>query len=230
MRGILLFATGLLIALATVVAVLPLRWVTSRYLPGLKATAVTGSIWDGRIRGARYLGFPVGDVDAGLRLRPLLRGEAEIAFQRLGEPLAGNATLSRQARKVSDVTGTITLPVPVGGASVVLALDDLALETDRQRRCLAVSGTVTATLAPLPVIGNIPPLSGRPRCEGESLHAPLALADRSVGLDVRLSPSGGWQADLALRNLNPLASGMLEVAGFTRTAEGVSVRLAGTIG
>ncbi|MGL6043446.1 MAG: type II secretion system protein N [Sandaracinobacteroides sp.] len=228
MRRIFLFSLGLLLALAAGIAVLPLGWVTTRYLPGLEATSVSGTIWDGRIRGARYQGLPVGDVDAALQVRPLLRGEAEIAFQRLGEPLSGNATLSRGLRRVTDVTGTITFPAPLGGSAVVLALDRVALETNAQGSCRAVSGTVTATLGGLPVIGSVPPLEGQLRCDGDAFHAPLALADRSVGLDARLWPTGSWQADLAIRNRNPLVLGLLELAGFGRTAEGVALRMAGT--
>lgn len=228
MRRIFILLVGLVAVAAVALAVLPLRWVTARYLPGLEADSVSGSVWNGRIRGARYQGLAIGDVDAGLSVRPLLRGDAEIRFKRLGERLEGYAMLSRGVRKVSGVEGTVTLPSPVGGIAVVLGLQDVSVETDAAGGCRAVSGTVTATVGALPVIGEIPPLEGQPRCDGDAFHAPMELADRSVGLDLRLWRTGGWQADLAIRNANVLAAGLLELAGFSRTADGMTLRIAGT--
>jgi general secretion pathway protein N len=225
MRRIGLLLLGLLGLAALVIAVLPLRWVTDRYVPGLEAEQVEGSIWKGRIRGARYQGLFIGDVDAGLAPAPLFRGEAEIRFNRLGERLAGRATLSRGARRVSDVSGSVT--VQAAGLPLVLGLEDVTVETDARGRCRAVTGTVTASVGPLPVIGNLPQLAGQPRCDGETFHAPLALPDGASSLDMRLWPSGRWQAMLALRNIHPIVAGLLETAGFARTADGLVLQLEG---
>ncbi len=162
---------------------------------------VEGSIWNGRIRGARYQGLAIGDVDAGLAPAPLLRGEAEIRFNRLGERLAGHVTLSRGARRLSDVSGTVT--VKAAGLPLVLGLEDISVETDARGRCRAVTGTVMASIGPLPIIGPLPQLAGEPRCDGEAFHAPLALPDGAGSLDVRLAPSGRWQAMLALQDIHP---------------------------
>jgi general secretion pathway protein N len=233
MRRIFLILLGVLLVAAVAVALLPLSWVTGRYLPGLEAEAVSGTIWNGRIRAARYQGVPIGDVEAGLVLQPLLKGEAEIGWTRLeqarGDRLAGRATLSRGLGRVSDVSGTVTLPVPVGGVSVLVALEGVTVVTDRRGRCRAVSGDVTATVAGLPMIGALPPLGGQPRCDGEAFHAPLGLADGSIGLDLRLWPARRWEADLALRQLSPLIVGLLELAGFRRTEDGVAIRTGGTL-
>jgi general secretion pathway protein N len=225
MRRIGLLLLGVLALAALVIAFLPLRWVTDRYVPGLQAERVEGSVWKGRIRGARYQGLNIGDVDAGLALAPLLRGEAEIGFARLGEPLAGRVTLSRGSRKLSDVGGSVT--VSAAGLPLVLGLQDVAVETDARGRCRAVSGTVTATVGPLPMIGNLPQLAGQPRCDGEAFHAPLALPDGASSLDMRLWPTGRWQAALALRNIHPIMAGLLETAGFARTADGLLLQLEG---
>jgi general secretion pathway protein N len=227
MRRILLILVGLGAVVAGVLAFLPLAWVTDRFVPGLEATSVSGTIWDGQIRGARYQGVPIGDLDAQLALKPLLRGDAEIAWQRLGEPLAGRATLSSGVRRVSEVTGTVTLPVPLGGVAVGLALDGVTLETDVAGRCRAIEGVVTAQLGGLPVIGAIPPLSGKPRCDGEGILVPLGLTDNSIGLDLRAWRTGRWQADLAIRQQSPFVLGLLELAGFQRTADGALLRLDG---
>jgi hypothetical protein len=199
--------------------------VTDRYVPGLEAERVEGSIWKGRIRGARYQGLFIGDVDAGLAPAPLLRGEAEIRFARLGERLAGRALLSRETRRVSDMSGSVT--VAAAGLPLVLGLEDVAVETDARGRCRAVSGTVTASIGPLPIIGDIPQLRGQPACDGEAFHAPLGLPDGASRLDIRLWPAGRWQALLALQNIHPIAAGLLETAGFTRTEDGLVLALEG---
>lgn len=238
MRRTLLIISGLVAAAALAVALLPLGWVTGRYVPGLEAEAVSGSIWDGEIRGARYEGLEIGDLKAGLAWQPLLRGEAEIGWTRLerqrGDRLAGRASLSRGVRRVSGVTGTVALPVMAGGVAggvlVLVGLEDVTVVTDVRGRCRSVSGVVTATLAGLPVIGTTPTLTGAPACEGEAFHAPMRLADETVGLDLRLWPSGRWQADLSIRRQTELVTRLLELAGFERNAGGVSIRFAGTTG
>jgi general secretion pathway protein N len=240
MRRALLIVSGLVGLVVLGAALLPLGWVTGRYVPGLEADSVSGSIWDGEIRGARYAGQEIGDLKAGLAWQPLLRGEAEIGWTRLerqrGDRLAGRATLSRGVRRVSGVTGTVALPVKAGGLAgdlaggmlLLVGLEDLTVVTDVRGRCRSVSGVVTATLAGLPVIGTTQPLTGQPVCEGEAFHAPMRLADETLELDLRLWPSGRWQADLAIRRQAELVTRLLEMAGFERTAGGVSIRFAGT--
>jgi general secretion pathway protein N len=224
-RKLGLLLLGLLAVAALVIAFLPLRWVTDRYVPGLEAQQVDGTVWKGRVRGARYQGLAIGDVDARLALRPLLRGEAEIGFERLGERLAGRVTLSRDARRVSDLTGTVTLSAR--GLPLLLGLEDVAVETDTAGRCRAVTGTVSASLPKLPVVGELPPLVGQPRCDGDIFHVPFVLDEAGVGLDVRLGPNGRWRADLLLRNVPPIMAGLMEVAGFSRTSEGLVLTLEG---
>lgn len=239
MRRALLILSGLVALALLAGALLPLGWVTARYVPGLEAESVSGSIWRGRIRGARYEGIPIGDVDAGLAFGPLLRGEAEIGWSRMerqrGDRLSGRASLSRGDQRLSGVTGTVALPMRVGGAAVVVGLDDVTVVTDRRGRCRMVAGRVSATVEGLPLIGALPPLSGVPACDGEAFHAPLGAGDGSVGLDLRLWPARGgmrgrWQADLSIRRQSPLIMGLLELAGFQRTADGVSISLAGVAG
>jgi general secretion pathway protein N len=238
MRRVLLIVSGLVVLAALVVALFPLGWVTGRYVPGLEATSVSGSVWDGEIRGARYEGLEIGDLKAGLAWQPLLRGEAEIGWSRLerqrGDRLVGRATLSRGVRRVSGVTGTVALPVMAGGFAggmlVLVGLEDVTVVTDVRGRCRSVTGEVTATLAGLPVIGTTPPLTGAPVCDGEAFHAPMGLADESIGLDLRLWPSGRWEADLSICRQTELVTRLLELAGFARTEGGASIRLAGTTG
>jgi len=225
MRRIGLFLAGLLALAALVIAFLPLRWVTDRYVPGLEAASVEGTIWNGRIRGASYQGLAIGDVDAGLAPGPLLRGKAEIRFARLGERLEGQVTLSRTTRRVSGLDGTVT--VPAAGLPLLIGFGDVTVETDPRGRCRAVSGSVTASVGPLPVVGTLPKLAGQPRCDADGFHAPLALPDGAGSLDMRLAPSGSWQADLALRNLHQMVVTLLEAAGFGRTADGVMLSLEG---
>jgi general secretion pathway protein N len=225
MRRIGWLLIGLAALAAVIFAFLPLSWVTTRYVPGLETASVEGSIWKGRIRGARYQGIAIGDVDAGLAFRPLLKGEAQIDFQRLGERLDGRVTLSRGTGRVSDLSGTLTVRTPA--VPIVLGLDDVSVITDLAGRCRSVSGTVTASIGPLPVLGELPPLVGQPRCAGEAFLVPMALPEGGAGLDVRLWATGRWQADLAVTNTHPLVAGLLETAGFQRTADGLVLVMEG---
>lgn len=242
MRRTLLMVSGLIGLLALGVALLPLGWVTGRYVPGLEADSALGSIWDGKVLGARYQGLEIGDLEVGLALQPLMRGEAEIVWSRLertrGDRLSGRATLSSGVRLVTGVTGTVALPLKAGGLSgklaedslVLVGLEDLTVVTDALGRCRSVAGTVTATVAGMPVIGTIPPLTGVPVCAAAGFQAPMALADERVGLDLGLLPGGQWQADLRVRRQTELVIRLLEMADFQRTQDGVSIRFAGTAG
>lgn len=212
------------------IAFLPLAWVTDRHVPGLEADSVSGSIWNGRLRNARYAGLAVGDVAAGLSASALLRGRAELGFTRLDERLEGRLGVGRGLRRVSGLDGTLTLPLagePVVPLALRLGFRDARLETDARGRCRAAGGQVEARLVGLPVPGTLAPLAGTPVCEGDALLLPLAAAGGSPGLDLRVAPDGAWSADLAVRAGDPLAVALLGAAGFAREGDRLVLRLVG---
>jgi general secretion pathway protein N len=225
-------AVGLVLLLAALaIAALPLSWVTARYVPGLEADAVSGSIWNGRLVNARYAGLAIGDVEAGLRASALLSGKAELGFERLGERLSGRVGVGRGLRSVSGLEGTLTLPLagrqPALPLALTLGFRDAFLEADARGRCRAAGGEVTAELGGLPVIGSSPMLTGTPACAGELLLLPLAAPGGAAGLDLRVAPDGAWSADLALSVRDPLVAALLGTVGFAADGDRLTLRLAG---
>lgn len=237
----------LLGVMALVVWRLPLARVVETQIPGLEADSVTGTIWNGQVRGARYQGIALGDVDVGLIPQSLLRGAPQVQFHRLQGPvsgrivvsrdvsrvegpLLGRAALSREVRRVEGVGGELALPLGRTGLAARLELADVMLETDLRGRCRAVAGTVRATLAGVPVLGETPALSGTPRCDGAAIRVPMALGDDSMGLDLRLQPDRQWDAALSVRAVSPLPRAMLGAAGFALGPDRATLALSGTLG
>lgn len=215
------FVLVLLGLLGLGVAFLPLSPVVGRLAPGLEAEQISGSIWNGQLRGASYGGLPLGDVDVGLDPRRLLRGEASLQFKRLDPRLSGRAGGTRNERRLEALTGDVRLqllPAPVPPAAI--SFDAVSLVTDVTGRCLSAGGTVSARLAEVPLLGVTPPLIGQPRCDGDALMAPLRAADGEAGLDLWLWRDGRWRAALRLSGLNPLLVAGLQAFGFQPESAG----------
>jgi general secretion pathway protein N len=197
------------------IAFMPLAPVLGRLAPGLEAEDVSGTIWNGRLRGARYAGVAIGDADVGLDPRRLVRGEASLAFTRLSPRLSGRVGGTRADRRLEELTGELMLnllPAPVPAAAI--AFDGVHLRLDPAGRCLEAGGRVAARLTGVPLMGETPALEGEPRCEGEALLAPLAARGAPLGLDLRVARDGGWQAALRIGGLNPFGQMALAAAGF----------------
>jgi general secretion pathway protein N len=225
----------------------PLDRVVRSQIPGLEADAVTGTIWRGQVRGGRYQGLALGDVDVGLIPQSVLRGAPQVRFHRLQGPvsgrivlardvsrvegpLLGRVALSRTVRRVEGVAGELTLPLGQTGLAARVELADVMLETDLRGSCRAVAGTVRATLAGVPILGDTPPLAGEPRCDGPAIRVPMALADGSMGLDLRLQPDRRWDAELSVRVANPLLRTVLGTAGFALGPDRATLALSGALG
>jgi general secretion pathway protein N len=236
---------GVIALLGMLVWRFPLERVVRTQIPGLEAAAVTGTIWDGRVLGARYQGVALGDVDVGLIPGSVLGGTPQVRFHRLQGPvsgrillsrdisrvegpLLGRVAISRDVRRVEGVTGELALPLGRTGLAARVELADVMLETDLRGRCRAVAGQVRATLAGVPIMGDTPPLAGEPRCDGPAIRVPMALADGSMGLDLRLQPDRRWDAELSVRAANPLLRTMLATAGFAVGPDRATLAFSGT--
>ncbi len=216
---------GLLAVLGLAVWLMPLDLVVRQVAPGLEADGISGSIWNGRLRNARYGGMPLGDVHVGLDPGRLLAGEASLGFSRLGPPLEGRLGGSRHELKAEALTGEVVLPLlPPPAPEVRVELQDANVRLDRAGRCRSAGGQVTARLQGVPIIGETPPLVGSPRCDGEALLAPLVAPGGGTGLDLRVWPDGRWHGGLWLKGLPPLAEVALQALGFGMDADG-AVRL-----
>ncbi len=230
MRRAIVVLLLLLGVLAVIVWRFPLDRVVHTHIPGLEAEAVTGTIWDGEVRGARYQGLKIGDVDLGLIPETLLRGAPQVRFDRLQGPVSGRVLLSRQVRRVEGVTGELGLPLGRTGLAVRLEMAGVALETDPAGNCRAVEGQVQATLTGLPILGATPPLAGAPLCEGQAIAVPLAPADDSMGLKLKLHPDRRWDADLSIMARNPVLRALLQTAGFALASDRAVLRVSGELG
>lgn len=215
-------------ALALLVLFFPLSAVTSRLAPGLEADQVSGSVWKGRLRNARYAGVPVGDVDVGLDAGRLLKGEASLRFHRLGPNLSGRAGGTRQDRRLEELSGELPLQIlPAPAPALTIRFSDVHLTLSPRGACRSAGGVVSTSLSGIPFLGETPSLSGAPACDGDRLFAPLRLPGDRAGLDLWLGADGGWTGKLRLRPDSRVALAALSAAGFsiesgyaTLTAEG----------
>lgn len=230
MRRVLLVLTVLVAGLAVVAWRFPLDRIVPTRIPGLEVESVSGTIWAGEVRGARYQGLALGDVDLALLPRSLLSGTPQVRFDRLQGPISGRVSLSRAMRRVEGVTGELALPLGPTGLSARIDLANVALETDLAGNCRQVEGAVQATLTGVPVIGTTPTLAGTPRCDGQAVLVPLALPDQGMRLDLALQPDRRWQADLSLRVPNPLLRTLLGTAGFAVSEDRATLSVAGALG
>jgi general secretion pathway protein N len=229
MRRVMLVVLLLLGVAAVIAWRFPLARIVPNRIPGLEVQSVTGTIWDGQVRGARYQGLDIGDVDLRLLPRTLLSGTPQVQFDRLQGPISGRASLSRDVRRVEGVTGELALPLGPTGLSARIAMADVLLETELSGACRVVDGKVQATLTGIPLIGTTPPLAGTPVCDGAAIRVPMELADRSVGLDLSLQPDRSWQADLSLAVPNPLLRTLLGTLGFAIEGDRATLSAAGAL-
>jgi hypothetical protein len=226
MRKFLVALLVLLGVAALVAAFLPMRLVTGGAIPELEAESVSGTIWNGQLRGVRYQRVPVGDVDAGLSLGSVLRLQPEVRFRRPDRSLGGFAGITRGERRLADVTGALDVPLGRSGLSLALGFEELALVTDTGGRCLRVSGMVTASLGNVPVLGSTPAMRGAPGCEGEGIRLPLLLEQGGMGLDIRIGRRLDWTAELSVLPANRLVGAGMLLGGFATAPPG-TVPLAG---
>lgn len=225
-----------LVALLAGILLFPLRLAVSSLAPGLEADAVTGSVWNGQLRNARWDGVPLGDLDIGLDPRSLLGGNPELAFTRLnsgvnGATLNGSVGGSRQEKRIVGLDGDLQLellPAPV--PRVALTFADVSASFSNSRGCMAAGGTITARISGIPLMGDSPPISGTPRCDGDALLTRLAAPTAPLALDLWLWQDGRYRAGLAVQTANPLARITLSGIGFTPTSEGATLLVEGKSG
>lgn len=215
MRWVVVVLGVFLATLALLILFFPLSAATARLAPGLEADTVSGSIWKGRLRNARYAGLPLGDIDVGLDPVRLLKGEASLRFMRLGTRLQGRVGGSRQARGLEELSGELPLQIlPAPLPAFLIRFTDVHVALSPRGDCRSAGGTVSTSLSGIPFLGETPPLAGTPRCDGNRLFAPLRLPGDQAGLDLWLGARGDWEGRLRIRPGNRLALMGLAAAGF----------------
>lgn len=201
-RPSVLFGAMLFLAL---IVLLPMRIVlgaTAAGEEGLSARRVSGSIWDARLREARFGDVVLGDVKARLSPFALLIGRARLVFSGPGgvaPPLEGAAEIGRHLVALDDVTARL----PVVGVFNPLPVASLDLEgvsvRFRDETCESADGRVRAVMATEDGVLPLPPtLSGMARCDAGALLLPLTGTSGTEGVTLRIRPDGRYTADLTL--------------------------------
>lgn len=212
------------------VAFLPMRALTA-IVPGLGADGAPGTIWKGRLEGARYRGLALGDLDLALRAAPLLSGRAELSFVRSVPEIRGQAVIGGGAIAVSGLDGRIEVPllqdrIPAA-PPLTLAVSDARLLLGQEDGCRAAAGEVRAEVRGLPVIGSLPLTSGTLGCDGDAVAARLATPRGDTLLTLRGWIDGRWAADLRIEASDPGRRAALTVLGFRPVAGGMAYRVEG---
>lgn len=216
-----------LAALVAAVLFLPLRlaaaWV-GLDATGLTARQTSGTIWSGRFDQARFGGFDLGTLDAGLHPLPLLLGRARFAFERAQGggplPLSGSIEIGPGRRVVEGLSGTVTAvgpqPLPIESVSF-----DQASVHFSDGQCRSASGRVQLMLAVrIAGIDLRNGLSGEVRCEGRALLVPLAGQSGMERLNLTIEGNGRYQARFGIAATDPVTAAALSAAGFSATSEG----------
>ncbi len=218
-------------ALVMALISLPLSVVLPLALPadsGLSARRAEGTLWDGTLREASVAGLPLGDTRVAFDWLPLLIGKTRMGFA--GATLRGIVEMSSNDVGLSYGAGTIDLsgrlrPLPLSR----VRLDQAAVQF-RNDRCASAAGRVRADIA-----GDIGGLSlpggmsGTVRCDGGELLVPLVGQSGMERIDLRLSGSGKWRADISVRTSDAALTAKLLASGFTTGPGGYTVRVSGAL-
>ena len=224
---------ALLFAL-TLVVLPPLRVVlgmAAREGSPISAAGAHGPMWAGRIVDLRAGPFPLGTLDARIKVLPLLIGRSELQLERGGEaPFAATVSGSDKDFRLSGVTGTVPIDSALGGFPATrVGFADFAYRSEAGR-CAAAAGTVSLTLAPLsPLIPADMVMGGRARCDRGALYVPMAGPTGMERLFLRVEPSGAWTADVVLTGLPDEVARPLLEQGFTARPGGIAMRVRGKL-
>ena len=146
-----------------------------------------------------------------------------------GETLHGAMTISRNARGVDKLSGTVPTgrvfaPLPV----TQLTLDEVTVHFEGDT-CDAAAGRVTAAMGG-EVAGIALPasVSGNARCDGGALLLPLASQAGTESVSLRVTGAGTYTAMLSLAPSDPVAGAKLTGLGFIATQNGYQLTVQGS--
>lgn len=221
------FAAASVLALALLA---PLRLVLDAFAAGLPIAArdVSGSLWTGQLRGARWGTVPLDSLDLRLRPLPLLYGQQHWALA--GERIVATVVRGRTSG-LRDVGGELALAWPAWpDAGPRLRLDEATL-LFRDGRCAVAAGRLSLELQPPAAAADDnavePPairLDGRPSCAGAGARVEFAPGgslpagiDR-VAIAVDIDAAGRYRARTAVRTAAPELRLALQAQGFEENA------------
>lgn len=217
---------------------LPLRLAVS--MAGLEgsrfsAKAITGSVWSGRIEGAELGPFPLGDLDAGVRLLPLLTGRVLMDLER--PPVAGDSGLVATVGKAGSrlVVQDMTTVLSVGRQLAPLPASAIDLQavsiSFAGGRCQSASGQVRVSLdANIPGLNLKQGLLGKAECQNGVLVLPLQSGSGMEQLTLKLQGNGFYTARLFLSGSDRAWTLLLPTLGFRKVPSGYAIKVAGQLG
>lgn len=218
-----MFAVACVLALALLT---PLRLVLGTFAADLPIAArdVSGSLWAGRLHGARWGAVPLDTLGLRLRLLPLLYGQQQwvLAGDRIATVLVRGRTSG-----IRDASGELDLALPASpDARVRLGLDR-ATVLFREGRCETAEGRVSLDLQlPVTAAGDDtawPPsihLDGRPTCSDSGTRVEFAPAGSlptgidTIAVTLDIDPAGSYRALTTVRTGAPGLRLALQAHGF----------------
>ena len=202
---------------------------------GFSAREVSGSVWNGRIEGAQLGPFPLGDLDAGLRVLPLLTGRVLMDLER--PPAAGDhglvATVGKAGNSllVQDLSTILSVGsqlAPLPASAIDLQSVSIAFAGGR---CQSASGQVRVSLdANIPGLNLKQGLLGKAECRDGVLVLPLQSASGMEQLTLKLEGNGFYTARLFLSGSDRAWTLLLPTLGFRKVPSGYAVKVAGQLG
>jgi general secretion pathway protein N len=222
-RLILVFAAAFLVVL---VALFPLRLglgLMQAQARGLSASAVTGSIWSGRLSGATLGSAPLGEVRAGLDVLGLFRGGGRVWVRAEGPIRArGVLQLGGAAFALEDMDATLPSSLVLPGLPVQgrLQLTDFTAAF-RHGDCRKAAGTVRLADVSVGAASGLV-LEGKARCQGRRLAIPLEGQAQGVGLQALLTVDGRgrYEVQSLIRSSDANLAATNGMRGLERTLEG----------
>ena len=210
-------------------ALLPMRMVLAAARldqAGLAAEEVSGTIWDGRLRGAQFRGADLGDVRLRLSPLSLLRLAPQVRFAAPGD---GGSEAARASGAMHLLIGpgvdrlNAALPLAIWNSPIPLQ-GQLRFENVGFRfeggRCKGASGRVStdalsASAGSLGLQG--PVLAGPVTCDGKFALAALAGEQNGVRVHakLRIDAEARVQLDSEVSGVDAAGEAVLSAAGFT---------------
>lgn len=196
---------------------LALSWLNADEF-GLSAADVSGTIWSGRLKEARYRAMPLGDVEVALDPLALLAGTRRAAVR---GPL-GKVTLVQGAVhgfENADAAMAVEHLRLAPGLTGHVRLEKAAMLFS-DGRCARAEGRMATDVLERAFGG--PEISGDLSCAGDAAIAQLQglKQDIAVRVVLRLDARGRYQAETHIASTSAFVRGALALAGFAERADG----------
>jgi general secretion pathway protein N len=185
---------------------------------GVSAAAVSGSIWNGRLKAAHYRAIPLGDVQAALDPFALISGTRRLA---VNGTLVSAIVVEGASRGFETAYAAIEVAhlrpaFPLAGR---VRLEQATLLFS-QERCVRAEGRLATDILKRAFDG--PEVTGTLACAGEAAVARLdgRLQDGEVSIVLRLDSAGRYQAETRVTSTSPMVRVALALAGFSESGGG----------